>query len=204
MKQVLDYNSIQWGNYFYLDSTSPSGLRWKVSRNGGKSRKTVLVSAGDCAGWIDSRKNGDLKKWRVSLDCKAYLVHRIIYVLIYGEIDRSLVVDHLNGDGLDNSPENLKLKTPKGNSQNKRIRRNNTSGSVGVWLSSVTDTNGSTYSYWVAQWANMAGEACFKRFSGKTHGYSEAKQLAINYRKEQIILLNTQGAEYTTRHQHNV
>lgn len=45
---------------------------------------------------------------------------------------RHLQVDHINGDGLDNTRQNLRLCTNQQNSQNQGIAGNNTSGFKGV------------------------------------------------------------------------
>jgi hypothetical protein len=57
------------------------------------------------------------------------MMHR----LILGVTDKSLHVDHKNGNGLDNRKENLRLVTRNQNMRNlTRIRVNNTSGYRGV------------------------------------------------------------------------
>jgi hypothetical protein len=43
------------------------------------------------------------------------------------------VIDHINGDGLDNTKANLRLATPSQNAANSKIRRNSTTGFKGVW-----------------------------------------------------------------------
>lgn len=45
------------------------------------------------------------------------------------------IVDHINGDTLDNRKQNLRIATPLQNARNKRIAKNNTSGYRGVeWM----------------------------------------------------------------------
>lgn len=61
---------------------------------------------------------------------KTYRVHRLIWKMAFGvEPDE---IDHKNGDRADNRIENLRATTRSGNSQNRRILRNNTVGFKGV------------------------------------------------------------------------
>lgn len=57
-------------------------------------------------------------------------VHR----LLLGLNDRSLVVDHINGNGLDNRRCNLRVVTPQVNVKNRRVSRSKTNGMPpGMW-----------------------------------------------------------------------
>ncbi len=74
--------------------------------------------------------------------------HRLIYALVYGpHYDQSLNIDHINGNRLDNHPENLRLVTPRGNSCNKESHRNGRlpgcayHKASGKWQAYVTDNN---------------------------------------------------------------
>lgn len=57
------------------------------------------------------------------------LMHRYICGLEYG--DRR-IVDHINGNQLDNRRSNLRVCTPAENMQNRRLNKNSTSGLKGV------------------------------------------------------------------------
>lgn len=58
---------------------------------------------------------------------KTILLHRFIMGEPIG-----YEVDHINGDGLDNRKENLRVCTHKENTRNRKIQKNNTSGFTGV------------------------------------------------------------------------
>ena len=56
-----------------------------------------------------------------------------LHAVILGKLsDKSVYVDHKDGNRLNNMRSNLRLATPSQNGMNKRIRSNNTSGRVGV------------------------------------------------------------------------
>jgi hypothetical protein len=61
------------------------------------------------------------------------LLHRVILERKLGrKLDRREYVDHIDGDGLNNTRDNIRLATPSQNSINKRMQSNNTSGVRGV------------------------------------------------------------------------
>lgn len=60
----------------------------------------------------------------------SYLVHRVIYFLTHGNCPR--LIDHINGNKLDNRPENLRPCEESTNHFNSVIQSNNTTGFKGV------------------------------------------------------------------------
>ena len=48
------------------------------------------------------------------------------------DLPRGVIVDHKDGDGLNNTKANLRVATPQQNAHNRRLGRNNTSGFKGV------------------------------------------------------------------------
>lgn len=188
MSIKLDYN-LDWSSYFQLDDISPSGLI-RIKNKGGKNVDGYAV------GTPEFTKNGYPAGYRLSFQLKMYYVHRIIWVMTYGSIDPNLVIDHLDGNPFNNSIDNLKLKTSKGNSRNRRKQVDNTTGTSGVRVARNQVGN----IYYVANWYNHDGFQESKCFSVLKLGEETAKALAIAYREEQITRLILEGAEYTARH----
>ena len=60
----------------------------------------------------------------------SYLLHRVAWFLHYSE--QPVIIDHINGDKLDNRIVNLRNCTNKQNVINAKISKNNTSGITGV------------------------------------------------------------------------
>ena len=174
-------------DYFYYDETSKSKLKWKVNRGS-------HVKVGDDAGYCGCNEYYDVK-----LNNKCYKVHRIIWCLFYGEIPENMEIDHINGNRLDNSINNLRTVTHKENQRNKKLYSNNVSGVAGVSLRSRL-INKEVKQFWRAKWTNLDGKETSKWFSVSKYGYNKAYELACFHRAEALNKLNHQGAGYTERH----
>lgn len=183
-----NYNK-DWSDCFILDETSPSGLARTRNQYGEVIEKYNVGSK-------HFKKNNKPHAWELRFKCEKYSVHRIIWVMTYGSIDPSLVIDHLDGDPFNNKIENLSLKTISANMRNQRKYVSNTTGITGVRLAH----NGSGNWYYEASWYDVGNKKCQKRFSISKLGEEVAKSLAIDCRKEQIARRISEGAEYTERH----
>ena len=151
-----------WSEYFIYDTSSPSCLRWK---NGKSNGKHLTMKPMDVAGWIGSN-NGGGRRWSVTFNRKTKYVHRIIWELFNGPIPEGMVIDHVNGDSLDNKIENLECKTREENMQNKKGCSNNTSGKTGV---SIQKKDG--LPYFVKAYYFVSGKITVKGFSILLLGY---------------------------------
>ena len=119
-----------------LDPTSKTGLRWKrrprhhyATENAWKIANTR--DAGKPAG--GEFDNGRGKKYFVvRVNGVLHKAHRIIYLLAFGVDPSDKEIDHIDGDGQNNGPENLRLATSSENKHNRGVQKNNTSGFKGV------------------------------------------------------------------------
>ena len=96
----------------------------------GKLGGTTIVSHEDYETVSQFKWNRD--KFNVVQATKngnSYKLHRFIMNSPQGKI-----VDHINGNKLDNRRENLRITDAKGNSQNRMIKGGGTSKYVGVWV----------------------------------------------------------------------
>ena len=105
---------------FYVDCSSPSGLRNRITRN---SRAVKDAIAG--------RSNGQ-GYYQVRIKNVCYSAHRLVwYLSTY--LDPGLdCIDHSDGDQTNNAIENLRIANWAGNSFNRAKSASNTSGYKGV------------------------------------------------------------------------
>lgn len=113
-----------WNDLFYLDSTSPSGLRWKI-----KPATNIVI--GSVAGCL-SRSTG---YWQVCYNKKFYRVHRVIWEMHYGSLPQGVEVDHADNDTTNNNISNLRLASRSENTCNRLLYRTTKTGIKGLGLS---------------------------------------------------------------------
>ena len=94
------------------------------------SRPSNRVKIGDNFGCMH-KYTGDLKYLRARVNDKLYRIHRLIWLYMTGKTPEN-DIDHIDGNGLNNTWANLREVTRSDNNRNTRIPRNNTSGQMGV------------------------------------------------------------------------
>jgi len=181
-----------YSEYFEYDSNSPSGLTRIKGVFTGRYEQGKL---GHCG--LKVKRSCGGQHWMIKFKNRNTQIHRIIWQLVNGKIPEGYVVDHINGDSLNNNILNLRVVEKVKNSRNTRKRKNNTSGVVGVTLIVNIKRNSAM---WQAFFKDLSGKQTSKCFSIAKLGYDEAFRLACEWRVEQIRLLNEQGAGYTSRH----
>lgn len=170
---------------FYIDDTSPTLLRRKVAIR--------TYAANSIAGVISRDVYKDARSYTVPVNGYRASVHRIVWVLYYGSIPNNLAIDHINGNGLDNRIENMRLTTIKENSRNQKKFNKNLSGITGVGI-----TKDKKYTY--AHWVDSSGVKKKITFNVGRLGYEGALQAAVEARKAAIALVSLDGEAYTDRH----
>lgn len=170
-------------DFVYYDDTSPSGLRWKECK---------YHKFSDVVGSIEYRKDGSVLTWRTRFIYKRYKVHRIIYELFHGKIDSGLVIDHVDGNPLNNTITNLREVTSKVNSRNMKMHSRNKTGKTGVCR-----VRGKTSDYYRATiLCDLTGKLISKNFNITRLGNEEAFRLACECRDK----MEESSVDYSSRH----
>ena len=104
------------------------------------------------------------------------LMHRMLMGLQNGD---KTIVDHINGSGLDNQRDNIRLADATINQRNRVKNSNNTTGKTGIYF---RPSHGS-YGAWSAS-GMVAGRLVSKTFGCKSRGYEEAKRMAEAWRNQ--------------------
>ncbi|WP_448309645.1 HNH endonuclease [Pantoea sp. PGP6] len=173
---------------FVYDEASPSGLTWKITANNSTAR------AGSHAGKI--KKYGSNEYWSVSFRRKQYKAHRIVWQLLSASpLLPEQLIDHRDGDGLNNLIANLRVTDKAVNSRNSRPRGIKTTSGLPSGICMHAD--GLSYR---ARVSDLKGRRISKSFSLSRHGPDSALRLAIEWRESRIKELNDLGAGYTERH----
>ncbi|MEY2160420.1 MULTISPECIES: HNH endonuclease signature motif containing protein [unclassified Rhodanobacter] len=104
----------------YFDYDRETGvLLWRIHKSNHHGK------IGSVAGSISERGY-----WRVKVDGRSYMVHRIIWLMVNGVFPKE--IDHINGIRTDNRLCNLREASRSQNCANKRTPSTNTSGFKGV------------------------------------------------------------------------
>ena len=180
---------IDFSKYFYYDETSPTFLRHKIDKYGGKNNKVLAMPKDSVAGNI--KKDGYVN---VKLKNSSYKAGRIILQLHGAEVDSNVVVDHIDGNKTNNQITNLRVVEVVKNTRNRKIPITNSSGTCGVH---TIVENGITY---VRSQYSKNGKQVTTRFNVDKLGIMVAFRDAVIHRQKMIEELNTQGAGYTERH----
>lgn len=88
--------------------------------------------SGKEAGTISNVKNSDLQYIHISINNKIYRAHMLIWIMIHGNIEG--IIDHIDGNGLNNILINLRDISQSKNIRKCKMRKNNSSGHRGVTL----------------------------------------------------------------------
>jgi hypothetical protein len=113
-------------------------LTWKMRRRGVRINRPI-------------RADNGLGYFRVFVDGRGYFVHRIVWLMTYGQWPNGNI-DHINGNPTDTRIGNLRECTQSQNMRNIRANKRNTSGKKGVSWSTHEQK-------WIAQ----------IRYGGKKH-----------------------------------
>lgn len=126
MKRKHSFPSKQELDELLLYEPESGLLKWKITRSWN-------AKCGDIAGSLH-KQSGYIQ---LSINDTNYHAHVLIWILVNGKLPETSI-DHKNGDRKDNCFVNLRLATPKQQSQNRMRQRNNSSGYTGVSWSKIT------------------------------------------------------------------
>jgi len=124
---------MNWHNYFIYSSR---GIIWKERNRSEFKNKAGYMGAntlsGHLSGSLVTSKNSKTKYLQTEIHGKAYKNHRIVWEMFFGEIKNGLLIDHIDGNGLNNTIENLRLVDSVTSMHNLPIQKSNKTGYVGV------------------------------------------------------------------------
>ena len=183
--------TLQWFRY---DESSPTCLVWNKDVVGTTGR--IYKKQGEIAGRL--HPTSDLKNHRyvVVMQGSQMYVHRLVYAL-FNKISEDKVIDHIDGNSLNNKIANLREVSQMINAKNTSRTCKSNTGVTGV---TCVTRKRLGFKQYIASWYNSEDKLTIKEFSSYKLGEAEAFRLACEWRKEQIRLLNEQGAGYTERH----
>ena len=169
---VVSYELLsQW---FELSDNSESGIVWKFD-----SPRARRVKAGFRAG------NKTWGYYEVNLFRVRYAAHRVVWCLANKkDLPQHLVVNHIDGNPGNNSPDNLEAVSQSINILKSNRKKLTNSGHRNITLH---ERNGKLMD--ISATVKINGETLAKSFAVKKYGYDEALKMAIDYRDKIRLLI---------------
>lgn len=149
-----------WTELFVYEPQS-GRLLWRASRPG--------------RGCIAGREAGTITNGRryrsVMVDGKRHYSHRVAWEIVHGPIPAGMCIDHINGDGLDNRLNNLRVTTLSGNQRNKRLAKNSRTGVPGVFHAARDGYAVTCANEYVGYSKDFATAVAMRKAAEAEHGY---------------------------------
>lgn len=191
----------RWELTFACDENSPTGLRWVVDTcRGAFAKESIMIPKGSIAGRLHRLGYYWVRTNRYTGTQVAYSVHRIVWEIHNGPVPAGYLVDHIDGNRMNNTVENLRLVTKAENARNMRMFNTNSTGKTGVGTTTIPTGSGGCNYYFNAHWVELDGTKRQKCFNIEKLGLMVAFRNACAFRDDQVARLNTYGAGYTDRH----
>jgi hypothetical protein len=192
-----DYKEYKFNEVFELSEESPSGIVWKVPRK--YSNKLNYGRVGKQAGNLRDF-NGRQQYYVVSIFGKSFFTHRIAYLLYHGNVDPENDIDHIDGNSLNNSIDNLREVPPFLNSRNSRKRVKGKELETGIYYEELLSRRGTLLKRINAHCAILPNKTEKVNFSVLKYGYETALALAREWRKTKLKEVSDLGMPYSSRH----
>lgn len=137
-----------------------------------KVSTSTNAKVGDIAGHLNV--NGYI---RMSVDCKAYQAHRLVFLYMNGEFPEHQV-DHIKGVRADNRWSQLTAATDTENQKNAKKRIDNTSGITGIywhksrkkWMPRISIDGKQRH---LGRFTDFFEACCIRKSAELKHGYHE-------------------------------
>lgn len=182
--------------YFEYDETSPTYLKWKEDLIHPDGR--VLKKKGQL---VDTKPTS-AGYYLVSIKKNRLLVHRIVCYLFDNSFEitnPSVMVDHIDGNRLNNKIDNLRVGSRKLNQCNMRPRKTSKTGINGITLEELVRKDGTLYRRFRAGYV-IGGKMVQKSFPiDKYESEQNALIAAVRFRVEGLFS-NGELPSYTERH----
>lgn len=142
-----------------------------------ESSPTFLLRKTKEGGWVTAGFK-TCKYYKVSLNNSSYAVHRVVWLLHSGSIDKHMVIDHIDNNPANNHISNLRMVSYSDNSKN-RLHKFPESGFRNIMKE--VDRFGNVTGYKVTWWRPNHDRKSSKLFSVSKHGDSLSSTLRAAY-----------------------